>query len=68
MRAQTKNRPLPKNIQKILEKPYSVKLNCGDVLYFSRKEDAHAVSRSLGAVYSVFLLSVRAWVPVGIIG
>lgn len=57
----------PKWVQKILERPYSVRTPSGDVLYFKSMAEAHEVSRSCRWVYAVFLTDVRAWVPVGII-
>lgn len=61
------SKPISKAVAKILEKPYSVRTNAGDWLYFSNKEDAHKVSKSCRWTYYVFLISSRSWIPVGII-
>jgi len=60
-------KPHPKWMQRVLERPYSVKTPAGDHLYFSRKEEALAVSRSCRWLYSVFNIQARAWVPLGIV-
>ncbi len=61
------SKPLPKWMLKVLERPYAVQTPAGDHLYFSRKEEAQAVSRSCRWAYSVFNIQARAWVGIGIL-
>ena len=59
-------KPLPKNIQKILEKPYAVKTRGGEFLVFADRKEAIEVSYRMGWMYHIFLIKTRSWVPVGI--